>query len=438
MIVIRQENILINSFPSNGLIELMFRRLDNGDVFQDKSLNPHLAAHHSQFEILGKVVLVVGNVQTTKEEHLTDNSLVIFVEESAEKTPILTGWTCINGVVCQHEVLPVPIQEKLFSRLEGLFETSVLSTKSVLIIGLGSGGSPIALELAKAGVTSFILIDHDRLEIENVVRHVCGIYDLGRFKTKAVRDLILDKNPYAQVITYEKKVTPEFVGELHFLIKQVDLVLCCTDNRDSRVIVNKACITEEKVCVYGGTFQRAYGGQVLRVTPGKSMCYQCFIDIMPDVATDQEISNVEQAQALAYSDRIVPIEPGLSNDIAPISTMVVKLAILELLKDRKTTLNSLYEDLPRSWYMWLNRREIETEYEQLPPMDEAQDELRILAWYGIENEPNPGCPVCGNFAKNFPGITQNLTQEDIESFTQPINNKEGEEFPAVFPPVQEQ
>ena len=57
--------------------------------------------------------------------------------------------------------------------------------------------------------------------------------------------------------------------------------------------------------------------------------------LLPEQAQDQEISNRRAAEGLAYADRPVAIEPGLSTDIAPISLMVVKLAIQELLKDQK-------------------------------------------------------------------------------------------------------
>ena len=66
---------------------------------------------------------------------------------------------------------------------------------------------------------------------------------------------------------------------------------------------------------------------------------------MPNIADDIEISNDRQTKRIAYSDiPNIPIEPGLSTDIAPISIFIVKLAILELLKGDEHTLHSLYDD----------------------------------------------------------------------------------------------
>ena len=143
---------------------------------------------------------------------------------------------------------------------------------------------------------------------------------------------------------------------------------------------------------------------------------------MPEQAGDEEISTRQQAEQLAYTDRIVPIEPGLSTDIAPINIMVTKLVIQELLKDKDTTLRSLDDDLLASWYIWLNRREKGTPYEKLDPMGFNIDGLCILRWYGIEVERNPACPVCGDYelhlAKKY-GIQ--LPGSDNQKITNRIN-----------------
>ena len=291
----------------------------------------------------------------------------------------------------------VPLRTELFSRIGGLLETDVLAKKRVLVIGLGSVGSHIALELTKSGITRFDLIDHDRLEVANVVRHVAGLSDVGRYKTKAMAQLIKEKNPYAEIRTLEEPVSWGNTEEVRKIVRGIDIVVCVTDNRPSRLIINRLCVEENRPCVFAGAFLRAYGGQVLFVRPHVSLCYQCFCALLPEQAGDEEISNPEQAERVAYADRPVPIEPGLSTDIAPISLMVVKLVIQELLKRTETTLRSLDDDLVAPWYLWLNRREAGTQYEKLEPLGFGLGGLRILRWYGVDIKRDPGCPVCGDF-----------------------------------------
>ena len=95
----------------------------------------------------------------------------------------------------------------------------------------------------------------------------------------------------------------------------------------------------------------------------------------------------------------------------------MKLAIQELLAGKDTTLRSLDEDLVAPWYVFVNRRELETDYEQLEPLEFNVDGMHILRWYGIALERNPDCPCCGAFVRNMAerhGIE--LTEEQIAAY----------------------
>ena len=79
----------------------------------------------------------------------------------------------------------------VFSRNTGILESDIMLTKGAVFIGCGSVGSLFALELARAGVGRFMLVDSDILGYHNICRHQCGIFDVGRYKTDAMRDRIL-------------------------------------------------------------------------------------------------------------------------------------------------------------------------------------------------------------------------------------------------------
>ncbi|MCX5674659.1 MAG: ThiF family adenylyltransferase [Planctomycetota bacterium] len=294
----------------------------------------------------------------------------------------------------------VSIRESLFDRTRGLLETDALAGPTIFVPGVGSVGSYVGLEAAKAGVTNFILMDHQRIEVPNVIRHIAGITDIGRRKVNVVAEAIRSKNPCASVETCSAKVTWATQDMVRIFVRKSDLVICGLDDPEGRVILNKICVEEGKPIIFAGAFRRAYGGQILLVRPHETPCYQCFLRRLPEQARDQEISSQEDADRLAYSDRPVPVEPGLSNDIAPISQMVVKLAIQHLLKGKATTFRSLDEDLVASWYLWINRREKDTDYEQLKPLGFNVGGFHILRWYGIDVAPDPECPCCGDFMKS--------------------------------------
>jgi molybdopterin/thiamine biosynthesis adenylyltransferase len=293
------------------------------------------------------------------------------------------------------------VQPELATRRSGILETTILADKSVLCIGLGTGGSHAALELAKCGVGRFALVDRDRLSVGNVVRHPGGISQVGRFKVNVVRDLIHEKNPDAKVTTHPFDLGYANKEELIHLVAEADVVICGTDNRASKLLVNQLCVEANVPAVYGGALHRAYGGRVLRVRPKASPCYQCLVAAMPEEASNVEISSASDAADIAYSDQPVAVEPGLSLDVLPIANMVAKLALSELLIGKPTTLRVLDRDYDAPWYLWLNRPESGTPYADWPPLSESIDEMTINRWYGIYFDRDADCPTCGDFISSL-------------------------------------
>ncbi len=296
------------------------------------------------------------------------------------------------------EVHFVPARSELFSRSNGLLETDALSKKSVGIVGLGSGGSPIAVELAKAGVGKFVLIDFDRIEISNVARHICGINDLGRFKTHAVRGAIHQKNPYAEVKTLEMDVTVHR-SVCDEALSKVNLIIAASDNDRSRFLLNEIALKHKVPAIFGRAITRAAGGDVMRVRPYEGACYSClYSQHLRPTGDDEEISQEAQAKKLlpdytSEKELQSAIQVGLSSDIAPISNFMVKLALVELSRGLDTGIKSLEEDFAADFYIWANRRE--NVYEHWSKLEFNFNKPSILRWYGARVVRDPNCMVCG-------------------------------------------
>lgn len=289
----------------------------------------------------------------------------------------------------------IPTAVTTFDRVHGILETTVLATKSVAVLGLGSGGSFIARELAKTGVGRFLLVDNDRLEIGNVTRHECGLSQVGRLKTNAIRDLIIDRHPTAEVRTSSLTIDGNTREQLGDLLREVraDLVICATDNRESRLLINRICLEQQLPLILGGVYRRAYGGVVQRVVPGLTPCYQCFVQALPSQASDNEVSSEADAARFSYTDRQVAPQPGLSGDIIPIALHMTKLALLELLDGQSPAFTPLSADLVAPIHQWINRREFA--HSNLSPLGITVDEQTILRWYGVLLHPLEDCAACG-------------------------------------------
>lgn len=244
------------------------------------------------------------------------------------------------------------LKNGVFSRIEGLFETRKLSGKTVAIVGLGTGGSTCADELARCAVDRFVLVDFDRLKIHNLARHTCGMRDIGRFKTEAVADRIRDVNPEAQIKTYEKDIVKE-PGLLEEVVSGSDLVLVCTDNNASRYAINEECLRRGTPAIYAGAYERAFGGMIMRVIPGQTPCYDCVVG-----AVQQSLPELPTRKGpIAYSEiddaSEFKAEPGLGIDVHMIALIQAKMALLTLLRGTDSSL----EDFPADLIFWGNRKE---------------------------------------------------------------------------------
>lgn len=293
------------------------------------------------------------------------------------------------------EVFMLPSEENLFSRSKGILEVGALRDKRVMIVGLGSFGSHIAIELAKAGVGHFALMDFDRVELHNLSRHTATVNDLGRLKTNVIEEAILGKNPYAKVDKYPVNINDD-LPLLYEKVGKADLVICATDNNTSRFNLSKALVEKEKVGIFGRAITRAEGGDVFRYRPG-GPCYCCLIG--EGNLQEEEITDVASARRdgkiAAYvspEDADAMVQVGLSSDIEPICNMMVKLSLLELSRGTETGISCLEEELTYDYYIWANRRE--RHYANWKPMPNAGGMPTILRWYGAHIEKEANCPIC--------------------------------------------
>lgn len=276
-----------------------------------------------------------------------------------------------------------------FSRNAPVLETDALAQRSVLVVGLGSGGSTVADLLARSGVGNFVLWDNDCLEVHNVARHICTRQDLGRRKVDAVRDHILSINPNAEVTTVHEDATAA-LDDLSAMVERVDCVVAGTDNNASRFAVNAAAIGASKPAYFGRAFTRACGGDVIQVLPHRETpCYACHVEGRP---VEEEVSSERDAERVAYADKPVAVEPGLAVDIQPIANMIARLVVLRLCVDTDSSLVETAHELDAPYYLWANRRQ--ENFAAWQPMQRSYRELAILRWYAIDVKKSPECMVC--------------------------------------------
>jgi molybdopterin/thiamine biosynthesis adenylyltransferase len=246
----------------------------------------------------------------------------------------------------------------IFARLGDIFDARVLADRTVTVIGLGTGGSFAAVELARCAVGSFRLVDFDRLELHNVARHACGVSDLGRLKTEAIRDAILNVNPAAKIDCHEIDITAKEC-DLTTLLLGSDIVLACTDTDRSKYYINRALLgiwferAESIPAIYAGAYERAFGGDVIRVIPGQTPCYDCVIGSVQRLSIFATKPKGPVPYSSLETSNGFRAEPGLGIDVHFIALIQAKLALMTLLRTAETSI----EDIPFHFLFWGNRKE---------------------------------------------------------------------------------
>ncbi len=152
-----------------------------------------------------------------------------------------------------------------------------LKASSVLLIGTGGLGSPLALYLAAAGVGRIGLVDYDTVDESNLQRQIIhGYSTLGVSKIESAARRILDLNPDVQVDKYEVPLTSDNALQL---IEPYDIVIDGTDNFPTRYLVNDACVKLGKPNVYGSILR--FEGQLSVFYAKEGPCYRCMFPEPP-------------------------------------------------------------------------------------------------------------------------------------------------------------
>ena len=146
-----------------------------------------------------------------------------------------------------------------------------LKAASVLCIGAGGLGSPVALYLAAAGVGRIGIVDFDVVDYSNLQRQIIhGTPDVGRPKLDSARDRLNAINPEVTVETHDAAISSDNALDL---LAGYDIIVDGTDNFPTRYLVNDACVLLGKPNVYGSIFR--FEGQASVFATKDGPCYRC-------------------------------------------------------------------------------------------------------------------------------------------------------------------
>ena len=163
-----------------------------------------------------------------------------------------------------------------------------LLKSSVLIVGAGGLGSPIAIYLTALGIGKIGIVDKDNVEISNLSRQIIfETNDVNKNKSSAAISKLKKINPDIQFKSFNKNLT---ITNINQIAKKFDLIVDGSDNFRTRFLINDYCLKNKKILVSGAISK--FDGQVytFNFSKKKSPCLRCFIPRMP---RNPDIDNCE-------------------------------------------------------------------------------------------------------------------------------------------------
>jgi len=159
----------------------------------------------------------------------------------------------------------------------GLEGQKKLKAASVLVIGTGGLGSPVALYLAAAGIGCIGLVDYDVVDYSNLQRQIIhGMSTLDDLKVESAQQRMQDVNPDIQVDIYNEIFTSENAFRI---AEPYDIIIDGTDNFPTRYLSNDLAVLTGKPNVYGSIFR--FDGQVSVFDGKEGPCYRCIFPEPP-------------------------------------------------------------------------------------------------------------------------------------------------------------
>ena len=222
-----------------------------------------------------------------------------------------------------------------------------LLASRVLVVGAGGLGSPAACYLATAGVGHIVLADDDRVELSNLQRQILHTTArIGQPKAESGKAMLAELNPETRVTALVRRLHGDALLQQ---VRDVDLVLDCSDNFATRHEVNRACVALGRPLVSGAAIR--FDGQVgvFDLRSGEAPCYHC---LFPE------------------GDDVEDVNCATTGVFAPIVGIIGSVQAAEALKLLAGVGLSLSGRL-----LWLD--------------------ARTMQWRSVNVRRDPGCAVCG-------------------------------------------
>ncbi|CAA6661392.1 unnamed protein product [Spirodela intermedia] len=162
-----------------------------------------------------------------------------------------------------------------------------LSKASILVVGAGGLGSPIAMYLAACGVGCLGIVDGDNVELNNLHRQIIHTEAyVGEPKVKSAAATCHAINSTVRVVEHREALLASNALDI---MSQYDVIVDATDNLPSRYMISDCCVVLNKPLVSGAAL--GLEGQLTVYHYNGGPCYRCLFPTPPPATACQRCSD---------------------------------------------------------------------------------------------------------------------------------------------------
>lgn len=189
-----------------------------------------------------------------------------------------------------------------------------LSKIKVLQIGAGGLGSPFAFYLVATGIGELTIIDNDIVSISNLQRQI--LYNekqIGIEKIQVAKEVLSNLNSEVKINVYKDYIDENSIKKY---INDQDFIVDCSDNFETKFLVNKIAVEYNLKCVIAGI--KDFFGQIMTIDPKRTACYQC-------VFNEPETIN-QESEPLP----VIGVTPGILGTLEALEVIKTSLGLPNL------------------------------------------------------------------------------------------------------------
>lgn len=259
----------------------------------------------------------------------------------------------------------------------GTLGQSKLVNAKVLVVGAGGLGCPVLLYLVGAGVGNIGIIDGDFVSESNLQRQILyDMDDIGKSKVLIAKKKLSKLNPEMHINIFNEYLKASNVLEI---VQPYDLVVDCSDNFETRYLINDFCVLLQKCFVYGALYQ--FEGKVSVFNYQDGPTYRC---LFPEQPENTSIPNCTETGVLGTL-------AGIIGSIQANEVIKIIMGVGEVLAGKLLIFNALTNNLEKINFKrnksFLNFNKFKQQKKEL------QQPIKTITWNEILSHKAQGIEV---------------------------------------------